>query len=154
MVRNERGLTLIELMIVVIVIGLLAAIAYPLYSNFSNRARVASVKSNMHTLHVTVEDFATRNNGLYPQNAAATTLDGGYTLMSLLPAGTMPTNPFTNNSTALDWSNALGTPPATDPLGGVSLNTVQSTPGGVWDTYEIVGNDNDAVPLSLVLGNS
>jgi hypothetical protein len=51
-------------------------------------------------------------------------------------------------------ASTLGTPPATDPLGGVSLNTVQSTPGGVWDTYEIVGNDNEAAPLSLVLGNS
>ena len=84
MFRSERGFTLIELMIVVVIIGLLAAIGYPLFQSFTNRARVASVKSNMHSVQVAVEEFSTRNDGSFPSNAGDTTIDGGLTLLNLM----------------------------------------------------------------------
>jgi type IV pilus assembly protein PilA len=152
--RGDRGFTLIELMIVVVIIGVLVSIGLPQYNNMTNQAKVAAVKNNMHTVQVTVEDFATRNNGTYPPNAGALTVDGSLSLQQLLPSAAMPTNPFTAAATTLDWSNALGTAPATDPAGGVALNVIQSVGAGAYDVYEVRGADAANSPLATILSNT
>ena len=63
MLRNVKGFTLIELMIVVLIIGILAAIAIPNFVSMQDRAKEGSVKSNMHTLQLAIEDFAVTNIG-------------------------------------------------------------------------------------------
>lgn len=63
----EKGFTLIELLVVITIIGILAAIALPNYIKAKDKAREAEVKSNVHTIQIALERYATDHSGQYPK---------------------------------------------------------------------------------------
>src|SRR5437870_7970028 len=54
---NRKGITLIELLIVVVIIGILAAIAIPKFANTKAKAYIASMKSDLRNLVTSEEDY-------------------------------------------------------------------------------------------------
>ena len=57
-----RGITLIELMIVVVIVGLLAVVAYPNYRDFAARAKHNEAKAALLQIATNQERFYLQNN--------------------------------------------------------------------------------------------
>ena len=62
MYKHMRGITLIELMIVVVIISILAAVAYPNYQEFTARAKRNEARAALLRLAVNQERFYLNNN--------------------------------------------------------------------------------------------
>ena len=96
---NNKGFTLIELMIVVVIIGILAAVSIPNFISMQDRAKEAGVRSNCHTTRLASEEFAVENGGVYATNPDVDVTSLGSTIYDLLPAGGRLVNPFTKAAT-------------------------------------------------------
>ena len=68
--RNQKGFTLIELMIVIAIIGILAAIAIPNFLNYQCKAKQSEAKSNLGNIRTSEEAYFAEFD-IYAQNTGA-----------------------------------------------------------------------------------
>ena len=61
--KEERGFTLIEMLIVIIILGILLAIAVPAYLKFKDRANQGAVQANIRAMVPAIEAYNADNNG-------------------------------------------------------------------------------------------
>jgi general secretion pathway protein G len=64
--KNQRGFTLVEILIVVIILAVLAAIVVPQFSSSTEEAKLAVLRSDLATMRKAVELYYHQHNSTYP----------------------------------------------------------------------------------------
>jgi prepilin-type N-terminal cleavage/methylation domain-containing protein len=72
MFRNEKGFTLIELMVVVLIIGILVAVAIPVFGSAAENARDKACDANLRTIDGAIAQYQSEFN-VIPTTAAELT---------------------------------------------------------------------------------
>jgi type II secretory pathway pseudopilin PulG len=155
------------------VIGILASIAIPNYISLQQRAKEASLKANLHTLMMTVEDFNTQADGKYPGdldtrisdidpgNPNTKSIAGGcrkppFPANSMLHSADGYKNPFSGGDNVIDNLLVPFPPMAIPPSGCTYYSSYQvdgitpGVPGQLAHSYRITGYGRDGM-LPVVL---
>ena len=79
--KNSRGVTLVELMVVVAIIAILAAVAITLYQDLQKTARLAADNGTIAALRSASAIYYGKNDGTFPTQATLQTLVQGFQLV-------------------------------------------------------------------------
>lgn len=113
--KNHKGFTLVELMVVVVIIGILVAIAVPVYSSSTKTAERRAVEANLRTIDSAIMQFQVANDGTSPTDISLQ-LVGTDKFLAAKPAG-----PGTTTNYSIDSTTHRATVTSTASVGGKVL---------------------------------
>ncbi len=64
--RSQKGLTLVELMVVVAIIAIIAAVAITVFQDIQKKAKLAADQGNVAAMRSAVAIYYGKNNGIFP----------------------------------------------------------------------------------------
>lgn len=136
--NNRRGFNIVELLVFMLIVAIFGLAVYPHMLGMYARSREATVKSNMFTLRIAAENFASMAEGRYPEscitNVGSVLIAMGFagavnpaaiadacpatraTVVNppptdaLLPGNYTYGNPFWPRANCLDWLGAVVAP--------------------------------------------
>ncbi|MDD3731929.1 MAG: prepilin-type N-terminal cleavage/methylation domain-containing protein [candidate division Zixibacteria bacterium] len=93
---NQKGFTLIELVIIIVILGILAAVAIPKYQDISSEAREASCRASLGGLRSAITIFyanqaVTTGTATWPTHAELSTI-------GMVMEQSIPKNPYQNDA--------------------------------------------------------
>ncbi len=70
MKNEQRGFTLLELLVAIVLVGILTVTAVSAYTGFIERAKVSSAIGDIGKIHIAIQTFLLNENRGYPANLA------------------------------------------------------------------------------------
>lgn len=123
MTGNQRGFTLIEMLIVVTLIVVLAGIGLATYATSVRRAREATLKEDLFRMNDALDQYHA-DKGNWPPDLASL-VSGGYLRQ-------IPKDPITDSTET--WQTKMSEPDASDPNASPGIEAVSSgAPGTAMD---------------------
>jgi type II secretion system protein G len=92
MKRDNKGFTLVELMVVLLIIGILVAIAIPIYNSTQKNAKAKADKANVRTLNGATAQWAAENDPIKDLSDTTLTVQQNDLVPTYLKE--WPTHPF------------------------------------------------------------
>jgi len=68
---NERGFTLVEILIVVLILGILAAIVIPQFTSAAEDSKLSNLTTNLQSIRAQLELYRMHHNRMYPTDITA-----------------------------------------------------------------------------------
>ena len=142
--RNERGFTLIELILVIVVLAIMAAVAIPKFIDIRGDAKRAATQGALGGVRSAIGNYKATQivKGLTPEIPALASLTDGTTVLD----GTVPDNPYSTQATknSVEDAQAAGGPKGTAGCGNSSTKGWCYRPdnGAFWASTNVAGENS------------
>ena len=141
--RNERGFTLIELILVIVVLAIMAAVAIPKFIDIRGDAKRAATQGALGGVRSAIGNYKATQivKGLTPEIPALASLTDGTTVLD----GTVPDNPYSTQAIKNNVEDVPGTAKGTVACGNGSTKgwcyNSSATSGAFWASTNVAGEN-------------